>query len=88
MSTNSQTRGLPSRHASPIVPRYRKTANQAACNRCGRPFHQSHHKDTPTPEFCRDCRDADPWCVWEMSPLDELGYPASLGYGNQLDVAS
>jgi hypothetical protein len=82
MSTNSLPRGArPSRVASPVVVMDRQAKDQIACKRCGRRYHQSHHKGTPTPEFCRDCRESDPWCVWEMSDLDHLGYPASLRYG-------
>jgi hypothetical protein len=84
----SSNRYADNRTASPIVPMDKKAKDSIACARCGFVYLKSHHKGTPTPEFCRDCRDSDPWCVWEMSPLDDLGYPASLGYGERLDVAS
>lgn len=87
MSTNSSPTGW-SRCASPVVPMDKRAYDERPCVRCGRRYRKSHHKTTPTPEFCADCRSADPWCVWEMSELDDLGYPASLGYGDRQDVAS
>lgn len=72
---------------SPPFPMDKKAANSVSCRRCGRVYEKSHHKATPTPEFCRDCRESDPWCIalfmgWDPVPLDRLGYPATLDLAN------
>lgn len=95
MSTGRYSRA-DSRHAAPLVAMDKRAANSIACLRCGRKYEKSHHANTPTPEFCADCRSADPWCItammgWADEPLDRLNYPLALGYGDDqpaLEIAS